>query len=105
MTREEAFEMAISALSTEGEYIKKEDALFKKWQFKFKDVDGEHWFVNVKDIENLPTYSFPEREKGEWIHNGSHWEYRFNCSKCGYKLFEEPTNFCPNCGADMRGET
>ena len=55
--------MAISALSAEGEYIKKEDILFKKWQFKFKDVDGEHWFVNVKDIESLPTYSFPDREK------------------------------------------
>ena len=62
-----ALDMAISALSAEGEYIKKEDALFKKWQFKFKDVDGEHWFVNVKDIESLPTYSFPDREKGEWI--------------------------------------
>ena len=57
-----ALDMAISALSAEGEYIKKEDALFKKWQFKFKDVDGEHWFVNVKDIESLPTYSFPEKE-------------------------------------------
>ena len=56
-------------VSAEGEYIKKEDALFKKWQFKFKDVDGEHWFVNVKDIENLPTYSFPDREKGEQLYS------------------------------------
>ena len=45
-----------------SEYIKKEDILFKKWQFKFKDINEEYWFVNVKDIEGLPVYSFPERE-------------------------------------------
>lgn len=41
--------------------------------------------------------------KGEWIHDNSHWKYRFNCSKCGYKLFEAKTNYCPNCGARMKG--
>ena len=92
-----------------SEYIKKEDALFKKWQFKFKDVDGEHWFVNVKDIESLPTYSFPEREKGEWIIGV--WD---KCSVCGTEYSEDiynisyesdyRPNFCPNCGADMRGK-
>ena len=90
-----------------SEYIKKEDALFKKWQFKFKDVDGEHWFVNVKDIENLPTYSFPDREKGEWIRTRT-WEHdgELYCSKCGFAPYDERDcdNFCPNCGADMRGK-
>lgn len=42
--------------------------------------------------------------KGEWRHDGSRWKNRFICSACGYKLFDAPTNFCPNCGADMRGE-
>ena len=47
----------------------------------------------------------PERPHGKWTHDGSKWKYRFLCSECGYKLMgEEPTNFCPNCGADMRGD-
>lgn len=89
-----------------NEYIKKEDVLFKKWQFKFKDVDGEHWFVNVKDIEKLPTYTFPDREKGEWVKN--YWGERM-CPFCDHidseaDMMDAPSNFCPNCGADMRGD-
>ena len=93
--------------SAEGEYIKKEDALFKKWQFKFKDVDGEHWFVNVKDIESLPTYSFPDREKGEWIecHPLQPDDTAYMCSKCHSGDYGcERYDFCPWCGADMRGK-
>ena len=26
------------------------------------------------------------------------------CSLCDYELHTNDTNFCPNCGADMRGE-
>jgi len=26
------------------------------------------------------------------------------CSECNYELRVNNTNFCPNCGADMRGE-
>lgn len=54
-----------------------------------------------------------ERKKGKWL---SHYEY---CEKHGYipsgliaywwcdqceQAVEHPTNFCPNCGSDMRGE-
>ena len=41
----------------------------------------------------------PERKKGEWI---DLWD-RYRCSVCNMEHnYEE--NFCPNCGADMRGE-
>jgi rubrerythrin len=53
-------------------------------------------------IADAPTIE--ERKKGKWTHDGSKWVNRFICSECGYKLFNEPTNFCPNCGVDMRGE-
>lgn len=44
------------------------------------------------------------RPTGEWIFNtstsnGKSWNV---CSECGDSIFH-PTNFCPNCGADMRG--
>ena len=42
-----------------------------------------------------------ESKTGHWSHDGSHWKNRFICSECGYKLFDEPTNYCPNCGCRM----
>lgn len=42
-----------------------------------------------------------EPKTGHWSHDGSHWKNRFICSGCGYKLFDEPTNYCPNCGCRM----
>lgn len=46
----------------------------------------------------------PERPKGEWIHQVKF--SRVECDQCG-KVFRNsfaPKNFCPNCGADMRGD-
>ena len=52
-----------------------------------------------KRIKALP--SVPTERTGHWTHDGSHWKNRFICSECGYKLFDEPTNYCPNCGYRM----
>ena len=103
----EALNMAISALSAEGEYIKKEDTIEY-----LNDLFGEMYHVSfgnvLQSIDSLPTYSFPDREKGEWISREGtgecfpFWE-RHKCSKCG-KYGEGTFNFCPNCGADMRGD-
>lgn len=56
--------------------------LFKKGKFKF--------------IENAV------RQQGEWVDEGVNgWK----CNRCGYGVERyNNTNFCPNCGADMRGE-
>ena len=49
----------------------------------------------------------PERKNGEWIKmsdaDGTYW----CCSECGEELYRlcDKTNFCPNCGAEMRKET
>ena len=51
-------------------------------------------------IKHMPTIE--ERKTGEWIPFDIPW---YQCSECGAvrenKSFME--NFCPNCGADMRG--
>lgn len=71
-------------------------------------------------LSRLPSAE-PQRKKGKWIKmsdvDGVYWA----CSECGeelprvskfdpqFDLFPrlksiEKTNYCPNCGADMRGE-
>lgn len=50
----------------------------------------------------------PEWKKGRWIPHEykEGWNYGFNCSVCGewFVIKLEKPKFCPNCGADMRGE-
>ena len=43
---------------------------------------------------------------GHWneVFNDIEGEVRFYCSECNdYQMFT--SNYCPNCGADMRGDT
>ena len=58
----------------------------------------------IEDMKELPSAQ-PERKTGEWTFletNG------FKCSECKRYLNiacgDVKMNFCPNCGADMRGE-
>lgn len=44
-----------------------------------------------------------ERPQGKWIDTDSEW-LDYKCDKCGWRSTREH-NFCPNCGADMRGGT
>ena len=46
------------------------------------------WYMSEKEI----------RPTGEWINN---LNGTFECSRCGIK--HSKANYCPNCGADMRG--
>lgn len=45
-----------------------------------------------------------ERKRGEWKGEGMG---DFSCSLCGVyqSFYTGRTNFCPNCGADMKGDT
>lgn len=59
--------------------------------------------------ESVPSAS-PERKKGQWIGiefdgyaDGYPVYDKWECSVCGREVIEEE-NFCPDCGADMRGE-
>ena len=63
----------------------------------------------VNMINHAPTIE-PERKKGKWIEKSERlaplntiwWD---ECSVCGHHAFNRmTTDFCPNCGADMRGE-
>ena len=70
-------------------------------------MDNGDEYINygdaVGEIEQLPS---AQQKIGRWIHDGSKWTNIWICSECGYKWFFDCIEgaFCPNCGADMRGE-
>ena len=57
-------------------------------------------------VNKMPTIE--ERKKGKWRRRlvDCGFNADWHCSMCGWKtsLEEHGYNFCPNCGADMRGE-
>ena len=63
----------------------------------------------IKELKQLPSAQ-TERKKGKWIRiTDEVFADRFECSECGklppIENFEWwLSDYCPNCGADMRGE-
>jgi len=54
----------------------------------------------VERLKELPSAE-PERKKGKWDDIGG--VIRYGCLFCHHAQ-ERKSNFCPNCGADMKGE-
>ncbi len=64
----------------------------------------------IATIRELPSAQ-PERKKGKWEWNNSD-ELYYSCSCCGHKAYgntleiiDGTYHYCPNCGADMKGES
>ena len=65
----------------------------------------------IRSIENLPSVQ-PQKKRGTWIKENIVLtsyppQFQWYCSECGKAIHgysaEILTNFCPSCGADMRG--
>ena len=90
-TDKEVLKAAINALERQdGDCISRKEAM----EF-FAD---DEYVVN--ELNNLAPVT-PEPKEGRWSHDGSHWKNRWICSECNYKLLDEQTHYCPNCGAHM----
>lgn len=68
----------------------------KGYPLCFHDKIADRLFANGATVHG----------KGEWINS---YINRYGhpchcCSVCGFKASYQDKNFCPNCGADMRGE-
>ena len=106
----EAKQMAIEALKKEPsedcisrEYILGEAFASDEYNRDTKSFDLP--VVSVSDIEDAPSV-VPSREEGEWVHLAG---IGYRCSNCNEytkseKPFHKPKgNYCPNCGARMKG--
>lgn len=90
--------------------ISRQDAIDEVINLWANKPFGNPALVEIKDcIETLPS----AKRKGEWIRNVDSLYGAIQkpyCSSCGKFAIGNHgfdcvlTNFCPNCGADMRGD-
>ena len=61
--------------------------------------------VSTTNISRVPIADVRENVRGEWIFPYEDKKYK-RCSACGKTFYSIPatSNFCPNCGAEMRGD-
>lgn len=85
--------------TADGEYTYHYE--LKDWDlFECKEIPcGKPWDGHTsKDVRRLLSLPTVER-RGEWFGG----EEMYSCSYC-WKQEYIASDFCPNCGADMRGE-
>ena len=84
--------------------------LTDRMKSKYYHLPNGDTAIPIIDIEHAPTVE--ERKKGEWesfircfqtTYHSADTQRLFECSVCRYNT-NITTRFCPNCGADMRGE-
>ena len=106
----DAMNMAISALEQEPC-----DTISKKVVCNYISDNYRRWFVNddafmqcISGIDDIVSVQ-PIR-KGHWIRKENDIEWWYECSECEQEPLKSRftdedilSDFCPNCGADMRG--
>ena len=64
------------------------------------DERAEVCLLHFIDISNLPAVE--ERKEGRWINDTRYSGW--TCTHCNYHDGNRTDNYCPNCGAYMKGE-
>ena len=92
-----------------SDYIKR-DSLISKFMpiYKSASLRNRNVFSVARRCmeiaENLPAVPVREVVRGRWVLQGKFCGLnRHECSVCKRSEFRM-SNFCPNCGADMRAE-
>jgi rubrerythrin len=111
---EECFKMAIKALeeqpserTEEGTETHECDCISRKavldalHRYFADGFNSDKWWNStyVLDAVNKVPSTTPQPKTGHWTHDGSYWKNRWICSECGYKLYDEQSKYCPNCGS------
>lgn len=111
----------IGAQTMNEEYIKKQDAIkvLKERASMLNEVVAWHYeTLYGAAIMNIPPADVVERKRGEWVWDIDAIDWGIGawcCSECQSKndniphypktnpLIWHGTKYCPECGADMRG--
>ena len=78
--------------------LKKDILALKDCYNGFSDTYDKACILGV--IDEQPTIE--ERKNGNWVGIDDESCETFECDVCGFVL-DDFYNYCPNCGADMRG--
>ena len=86
--------------------LKELTAAWGKYPVMAEQIKGVETAIGY--VETIPSVT-PEREKGKWIVYKAPDKYHcglIKCPFCGEEGIAEADeyNYCPNCGADMRGD-
>lgn len=70
-----------------------------RWEYDCKSLQPmkEAITLAIKSLENEP-------KKGKWITKNMGYLLFEECDQCHCNVGTINMNFCPNCGADMRGD-
>ena len=92
------------------------NALIAKWEDDLKSMEEPLFILAtgaaIADVNHSPTADVHENRVGKWLLTDA-YPHRLYCDQCYKKMlpnaewaeaYNIPTKFCPNCGADMRGE-
>jgi rubrerythrin len=89
--------------------LKELTAAWGKYPVMAEQIKGVE--TAIRYVETIPSVT-PERKRGKWIEEDDGWDGVFwRCSECNESFYlvdgtpvDNEYHFCPNCGADMRGE-
>ena len=92
-----------------SDLIKRSDAIKAIWGDDINPSEDGMVFESQSHIDrDIRLISSADRPQGEWIAQTENYHSHWVCSECGaWALLEYNeqmclSNFCPNCGADMR---
>ena len=91
----------------EKEYIERNNVISHKRPFTEFDEGG--WSckvqaVAVEDIQNIPAADVAPVRHGHWKQARYTEAPLYICSECDIQAYKQH-NYCPNCGANMDGDT
>ena len=81
------------------EYIKKETA-YRAIMGERPEAREPSWFAEL--VLEIPAADVAPVRHGRWLCVDTDTERFFLCNRCKEKEYGE-RNYCPNCGANMRG--
>lgn len=93
-----------------AEYIEKQAAikeLYETYEHEYPTASGafDEYATRIipNVLRNLPPADVRPVRRGRWKRvDPRSTVVTFRCSECNYYAHINATNFCPNCGADMR---